>query len=232
MVSQIFKSALGFHVLCGVVALISGLIAMRSNKGSKLHAWSGKTFYWSMVGIFLTSVLFFIIYPSQLKYQFFLSIGIISFYPNWSGKRMLSMKKGLNPKWYDIFGGIAIGVSGIIMLIYASSCLLKPNESNQYAILFAVFGTLSLTNSYGDLRYYLKFKEAPKMHWFFAHGGKMIGAYSAALTAFCVNIVPRMLPKNTPDFVYLFTWIAPGVILGIISSMLMKKYKKKFNIQS
>lgn len=54
------------------------------------------------------------------------------------------------------------------------------------------------------------------MHWFFAHAGKMMGAYTAVITAFCVNIVPRFMPENTPGFVYILTWIAPGIILGIV----------------
>jgi uncharacterized membrane protein len=230
METQIFKTALLFHVLCGFLSLASGLVAMRADKGSKVHNTAGLVFYWAMLGVFLTTILFFVIYPQEIKYQFFLTIGIVSFYPNWSGKRMLSMKKGLEPKWFDILGGFLIGISGIVMLAYAVYSFVNPALQNQFAILFLVFGLVSLANCYGDLRYYLKYKEAPKMHWFFAHGGKMMGAYSAALTAFCVNIVPRMLPSNTPNFVHLFFWIAPGVILGVLSAKILKKYRIKFKI--
>ena len=58
----------------------------------------------------------------------------------------------------------------------------------------------------------------------------MMGAYSAALTAFCVNIVPRYLPQNTPAFVFILTWTLPGVLIGIIASRMLKKYKVKFGI--
>jgi hypothetical protein len=85
-------------------------------------------------------------------------------------------------------------------------------------------------NAYGDLGLYLGYVKPEKMHWFFAHAGKMMGAYTAAITAFCVNIVPRFLPDNTPSFVFILTWTAPGVILGILSARIIKKYKVKFKM--
>ncbi len=70
------------------------------------------------------------------------------------------------------------------------------------------------------------------MHWFFAYAGKMMGAYAAAITAFFENIVPRFMPENTPSFVFIITWTAPGIILGIISARIIKKYKTKFKIEA
>lgn len=230
MESMIFKGALGIHVLCGILSLFSGLVAMIAKKGSKIHNKSGLVFYWSMFMIFITTVLFFIIYPSNLKYQFFLGIGIVSFYPNWSGKRMLTMKKGIKPELIDKIGAVLIGVSGIIMIAYGAYLVFTSTQKFEVlSILFFVFGTVSLMNSYGDLRLYLGYVKAAKMHWFFAHGGKMIGAYSAAMTAFCVNIVPKYLPEGLPDYVYLMTWILPGVLIGIIGNRMIKKFRIKFS---
>jgi uncharacterized membrane protein len=225
----VFKTALAIHVLCGGLALITGFIAMRSKKGGKVHNKAGLVFYWAMFIIFITTTLFFIMYPTNLKYQFFLGIGIVSFYPNWSGKRMLAMKKGLIPTFTDKLGAWLIGLSGLCMIAYGIYLTIKPNTSfGGLNILFFIFGTVSLINCYGDLKYYLGFKTAEKMHWFFAHGGKMIGAYSAAMTAFCVNVVPRYLPKNLPDYLFIMTWVVPGVAIGIIGRMILKKYRLKF----
>ena len=63
------------------------------------------------------------------------------------------------------------------------------------------------------------------MHWFFAHAWKMMGAYSASITAFCKNILPIFLPKNTPSFLFIMTWTTPGIILRIISARIIKKFK-------
>jgi hypothetical protein len=60
----------------------------------------------------------------------------------------------------------------------------------------------------------------------------MMGVYSATITAFCVNKLPRFLPESTLSFVFIMTWTAPGIILGIITARIIKKYKIKFKIGS
>jgi len=233
METLIYKSSIAVHVLCGILSLAAGLVAMIANKGGKVHKRAGIIFYWSMFMIFVTTTLFFILYPTNLKYQFFLGIGIVSFYPNWSGKRMLAMKKGLKPTFVDKIGAWLIGFSGVSMLTYSVYLTANPAKGfNTLNILFFVFGIVSLLNAYGDLKFYLGSVKAEKMHWFFAHAGKMMGAYTAAITAFCVNIIPRIMPENTPSFIFIITWTAPGIILGIISARIIKKFKTKFKIEA
>ncbi len=70
------------------------------------------------------------------------------------------------------------------------------------------------------------------MHRFFAYAGKMMGAYAAAITAIFENIVPRFKPENTLGLVFILTWTAPAIILGIISARIIKKYKTKFIIEA
>lgn len=232
METLIYKSSIAVHVLCGILSLAAGLVAMIANKGGKIHNGAGLVFYWSMFMIFVTTSIFFILYPTNLKYQFFLGIGIVSFYPNWSGKRMLSMKKGLMPTMIDKIGAWLVGISGICMGTYGAYLTQNPPKSfGGLNILFFVFGMVSLANAYGDLKVYLGFVKAEKMHWFFAHAGKMMGAYSAAITAFFVNIVPRFFPENTPFFIFIVMWTAPGVIIGILSAGIIKKYQVKFKVE-
>jgi hypothetical protein len=231
MKNLIFQTSIYIHVLAGVLALGSGLVAMTlGKKGAKIHLVSGRVFYWSMALVFITTVIFFVIYPQQLKYHFFLSIGIISFYPTWSGRRMLEMKNNLIPEWYDKLAAFTVGFAGIVMVYYGIDLMFLKNYEGPFTYLFWIFGILSILNATGDLKYYLNFKKPQKMHWFFAHGGKMMGAYSAALTAFCVNIVPRYLPDSLPFFWYLFTWIAPGVLMAWCIVYTLKKYKKVMKI--
>lgn len=230
METLIYKSSIFTHVLAGFLSLALGLVAMVTQKGSKIHNRAGLVFYWSMTIIFITTIIFMILDPTSLKYQFFLTIGIVSFYPNWSGKRMLSMKKGINPTKIDLIAAWAIGISGLTMLGYSIYGFSHTKQFQGLEYLFLVFGIVSLTNAYGDLKIYLGYQKAEKMHWFLAHGGKMMGAYSAALTAFCVNIVPRYFPAQTPFFVFILTWVLPGILIGIISARIIKKYKAKFRI--
>ncbi len=229
MNTLIFKYAIIIHVICGFISLLSGTLAMSVKKGKKTHNLSGRFFYWAMLGVFITTVIFFLIYPDKIRYQFFLCIGIVSFYPNWSGKRVLSMKKGLKITWLDKLAAIIIGISGLVMLGYGIM-LIKGNGFGVFQMLFLIFGILSLFNAYGDIRLYFGYAEPQKMHWFFAHGGKMTGAYAAAVTAFCVNILPRYLPENLPSLIQLSTWILPGVIIGYSGSKMLKRYKSRFRI--
>ncbi|MCU0326524.1 MAG: hypothetical protein MUF45_14930 [Spirosomaceae bacterium] len=230
METLIYKSSIFIHILAGFLSLALGLVAMIAKKGSQIHNRAGLVFYWSMTVIFITTIIFMILDPTSLRYQFFLTIGIVSFYPNWSGRRMLSMKKGINPTTIDLAAAWTIGLSGLIMLGYSIYGFLNTKQFQGLEYLFLVFGIVSLANAYGDLKIYLGYQKAEKMHWFLAHGGKMMGAYSAALTAFCVNIVPRYFPAQTPFFVFILTWVLPGFLIGIISGRIIKNYKKKFKM--
>lgn len=224
-----YQSSIFIHVIAGVIALLSGIVAMITRKvAGQWHSRSGLVYYWSMVIIFFTNIVFFVLDPLNLKYQFFLTISMISIYPTWSGRRMLSMKKAILPRWYDKAAAIGIGISGLIMCGYAVYGFQHAAEFNGLQYLFLIFGGVSLGNAYGDIKIYFGFQEPQKLHWLLAHGGKMMGAYSATATAFCVNVVPRYLPQNTPSFVLILTWVLPGVLFGgILSNVLLRKYRQK-----
>ena len=222
MQTLIYKSSLFVHVLCGIFGLLSGFVAMLARrKGGVLHNRAGIVFYSSMFGIFITTLIFFILDPLNLKYQFFLGIGIVSFYPAFSGKRVLEMKKELNPNWLDKTAMWVVGLCGLVMIGYAFTV-----KDSSYAILFGIFGSVCLQNFYGDWKVYSGRHTAQKLHWFFAHGAKMTGAFSAAMTAFCVNIVPRFLPQDTSQLVFIATWVLPGVAIGLWGRAVLKKYRK------
>ncbi len=231
MQSILFKTVLFIHVICGALSLITGGVAMATKKGGAIHNKAGLVFYWSMFYIFISTIIFIILDPLNLKYQFFLGIGIVSFYPNWSGKRMLKMKKSFEPQLIDKIGAVLIGISGMIMLSYGAYLTKYPNANfGSLNILFFIFGTVSISNCFGDVRAYFGFRKIEKMHWFFAHGGKMIGAYSAAMTAFCVNIVPRYIPANAPDIAQILVWIIPPALIAIIGRVILRKFKVKFKL--
>jgi uncharacterized membrane protein len=222
MKALIYQPVLIVHVLCGFFGLLSGFVAMIARrKGGLLHKRAGVVFYWAMFGIFVTTLIFFVLDPTNLRYQFFLGIGIVSFYPAFSGKRVLAMKKGLTPNWLDKTAMWLVGLCGLVMIGYAIL-----GRSSGYSVLFGIFGAACLSNFYGDYKVYSDRVEADKMHWFFAHGGKMTGAFSAAMTAFCVNIVPRYLPHNLPEYLYIAMWVFPGVLIGFWGQMILKKYRK------
>ena len=44
---------LPIHILAGIFVLLGAALSVLSEKGKKLHVLSGKTYFWSMVVIFL-----------------------------------------------------------------------------------------------------------------------------------------------------------------------------------
>jgi len=228
MKETIFSTALFFHIIAGIASLTSGMIAMMARKkGGKLHNSAGVVFYWSMFFLFVTSILFVVLYPTVVRYQFFLGIGIVSFYPCYSGDRILKMKKSINPKWNDWTALALILTSGIAMIVYG---LYLQFYAGSVVILFYIFGALSMAQGIGDLLRFNGKREFGRMGWFFGHASKMIGAYSAAVTAFCVNILPRYMPKDTSMFIMIATWVGPGIIFIFVSKYFVRKYKMKFKM--
>jgi hypothetical protein len=61
------------------LALVTGLIAMVVRKKGGNHNRTGIVFYWS--SFVVLAAMAFVLDPLSLKYQFFLTIGIVSFYP-------------------------------------------------------------------------------------------------------------------------------------------------------
>lgn len=224
MKTLIYQSTLVLHVFAGVIALSTGLIAMFARKkGGKLHNKTGLFFYYSMAFIFVSTLIFFALDPLNLKYQFFLGIGVVSFYPVYTGRSVLYMKKGLNANTFQKALSIGAIVCALVMILFGNFGNLPTAEQ----ILFNVFGVILLLNGIGDTRVYFGFKPAAKNYWLMAHIGKMLGGYSAALTAFMVNVVPRYLPDNTSMYVFIATWTLPALILGLYSVFVRKKYSPK-----
>ena len=82
---------LPIHILAGTIALLSAIMAILSEKGKKLHALSGRTYFWSMVVIFLTATAMSIITNNI----FLFLIGFFSFYLAFAGIRFARNRKGI-----------------------------------------------------------------------------------------------------------------------------------------
>ncbi|MFN8353022.1 MAG: hypothetical protein U0Y10_01125 [Spirosomataceae bacterium] len=224
-----YQVLLVIHVICGFVSLVTGIVPMVVKKGGKAHNFWGTIYYWGMFGVFVTTVGMFSLRPTQLFLQFFLCIAILSFYQTFTGVRALRLKKSVRSATLtDRLAAWLAMTCGAVMMGYAVFTTLQ----NQYmmAILFAAFGTLIFVNGWNDIRIFVGQKEAQKMHWFFSHLGKMIGSYTATVTAFCVNM-SRYYPEGTPAFLQLIPWFVPGIILGIVSARFTKHYRAKLTMK-
>jgi hypothetical protein len=224
--NSIYEIVKIIHIICGFLALSTGLVPMFAAKGGKTHIFWGRIYYWAMFGVFITTVIFFVLYPTKVFYQFFLGIAILSFYNTFTGVRILKTKAtGNAPELIDWVAATVAAVCGLGMIILAILVYLK--EANTLSILLSIFGLGILLTGIQDLRVFAGKVPREKMHWFFHHIARMMGSYAATVTAFCVNIVPRFLPENMPSFVQLILWIAPGVIIGTVANRWSKKYRNQ-----
>lgn len=224
-----YKIILIVHVAFGFSALTTGIVPMVAKKGGKVHKFWGNVYYWSMFGVFITTLMLFALRPSQLKLQFFLCIAILSFYFTFSGDRVLQMKKSATQA--TVLDRVAAGLAlacGLAMLGYAAYGVIVL-QNYFIAILFAAFGTLISVNAREDLRLFFGKIESEKMHWYFGHIGKIMGAYTATVTAFCVNMT-RYLPEDASVYLQLIPWLTPGLLLGVGAAYYGKRQKEKRNM--
>ena len=135
---------LSIHILAGTIALLFAALAVSSEKGKKLHVLSGRAYFWSMVGIFLTAIPMSII-NSNL---FLFLIAIFSFYLAFAGMRFAKNRKGIATTIDWIAVSLMI-LSGLGM--WALAVIYFINDNSQYITLF-VFGFIALAIGYGDYR--------------------------------------------------------------------------------
>jgi uncharacterized membrane protein len=223
-----YQTLLALHVAGGATALVTGLIAMFARKGGKLHNAVGRIYYWAMFDVFVTVLGICALFPTKTFYHFFLMLSIVSFYPSFAGKRVLRLKKkGTQPEQLDRFAAWVLLVCGLGMWIYGGGMLYRAETF--MAILFWFFGFISVSNGYRDIRLFAGKVELEKMHWFYSHLARMLTSYSAATTAFLVNIGPRLLPDSTPGWVEIVLWTAPPTLVGIAIARWTRYYRRKFN---
>jgi uncharacterized membrane protein len=215
MNTSIFNLVLILHIISGTIGLLSGTIAMVLKKTGKLHKTIGKTFFYAMVGVFVTSV-----YMSIAKNNLFLlMVGFFSFYSSATGYRILYLKKlgqiKIAPKFIDYVIGFTGLLAGIAMLVITILVFIK---ANMFGFVTLTFGGISIWMGYED---FAKFQYPPtqKLHWLESHGMRMAGAYTATVTAFIVVNI------NSP-YQWVF-WILPTFIIIPIAQTTVNSYKKK-----
>lgn len=220
-----YKIILLIHVAFGFSALATGIVPMIAKKGGKVHKFWGNVYYWSMFGVFVTTLGLFALRPGELKLQFFLCIAVLSFYFTFSGDRVLQMKKSATQA--TLLDRVAAGLAlacGLAMLGYAVYGVVGLQNSF-VAILFTVFGVLISVNAREDLRLFFGKTDSEKMHWYFGHISKIMAAYTATVTAFCVNMT-RYLPEDASIYWQLIPWFSPGLLLGVGAAYYAKRQKE------
>ncbi len=159
------------HIAAGGTALLSGLVAILTAKGGKVHKTSGKIFFAAMLAVAISALVIAIAKGNS----FLLAIGVFSFYLNYFGYRVLKNRDG-KFKWFDW-----------VVVLFSVAAAVYMVSSMQ--IVLTVFGVLLAYLLVGNVLPQLqgaeKIKEARRKR-VLGHLGYMMGTYIATLTAFLV----------------------------------------------
>lgn len=106
----VFLAIVGVHVLFGIGAVTAGAVAMLSRKGRGRHAKSGTTYFWFLLGVFITmSALSFMRWAEN--YHLFI-LGTLSFASAYGGRTAARRRW---PQWPRLHL-TGMGASYILML--------------------------------------------------------------------------------------------------------------------
>lgn len=202
------------HIGSGFTALLTGGIASMAAKGGTAHRRSGKWYFWSMTGVFVTATLLGVLKQNAFLFM----VGFFSYYLVARGYRVLYLK-GLNRSqqaraldWFISGTAFLFGVGLLGWAVY------QYTQNIGFWPVPLVFGLISAGFALADARLY---RNGPKDkgHWLVGHIASMGGGYIATWTAFIVTN-NRFLPA-------VVAWLLPTVIGGALIFYSIRKYAPK-----
>lgn len=217
-IEKILSVMLVMHIAGGTIALISGLVAMLTLKGSKTHRLAGKIYFWGMTAVFIGALFTAIGHHKD----FLLMVAFFSYYMTVRGYRVLYLKKlyqGQKAKPLDWLITIVSGAFLFSLVAWGGWAIWNGSGMGIVAI---AFGLLGLSFFISDVNQFFN-PPKEKMHWWYGHISSMGGSYISAVTAFVVVNI------QLPQFQWVL-WILPGIIGGVIIGRTIRKYKMKFSV--
>ncbi len=216
MGEKIISYFLILHIVGGTISLISGLVAMLTEKGKKAHKLAGKIYFGGMTAVFVGAVVVAIAHRND----FLLMVGFFSYYMTVRGYRILSLKKLDKGQKFAVLDWIIISVSAIFIFTLITWGIWAWVQGSGMGIVGLVFGLIGISFLVNDIKSYIN-PPTEKMHWWYTHIASMGGSYIAASTAFVVVNI------QLPQYQWVL-WIIPSVIGSILISRTIRKYKRQF----
>ncbi len=194
IMEQTLRTIIIIHALLGALGLFTGMLAILTRKGNRLHRTTGKIFAVSMAG---SSVLSLVIAasPGHINPFLFL-IGVFTLYLILTGYRAIRFVAGnkLRATGTDWLISICMGILAVGMIGIGLSGILGAK------LLFVFFGGIGLVLAGRDLK---TFRAKGRVNWLSIHISKMVGALIASVTAFIVAGIGIVHPA---------AWILPTVM--------------------
>lgn len=215
------------HIGAGSVALFAAPVALAIAKGNTAHRRAGWVYVGAMGVVAATALLLAIIHPNP----FLLLLAVFAFYLSVTGVRLLRLKykdaerRAPEPVDHLISGVMVLASLGLIGLAG-----LGFSQKNSFAIVYLVFGLISLLLVVGEFRA-RKTAETDRKKWLSLHIQRMVGAYISTVTAFSAVNFGRWFPGISPIFIWLWpTVIGTGFIIYYIARYVKGKKLGKVHV--
>jgi uncharacterized membrane protein len=214
------------HIAAGIITLIAGPIAIFANrKYTKLHKIAGKTFFYAMMTICISSIIGYFRHEGVVFYEFLLGIAILVLAGVLRGIRALKIMKGGTVIPFDWAYTILLAINSLYMLGYGFWQYTQGAEM-VFPILFGVFGINALIDVIKNIKMFSTPSDYEKVIWLKLHVQTMIGCFIASTTAFTVNTA-QYLP-------WYIQWFGPTMLLlplQIYWGRKLKSEKKNVKVQ-
>ncbi|MDQ6799584.1 MAG: hypothetical protein M3041_01970 [Acidobacteriota bacterium] len=185
---------IAIHVIFGAIALVIGFVPLVTQKGGRTHVRFGRWFLLCLIVVIATAVI------GIMAFGFRAFLGVItmlSAYEAWSGYRVFSIR-ATGPKMLDAAVALAALGAAVLFIIYLRSVHVPWAP----VVIYSTLGTLVAVAAYDLLRFAMP-KNWVARSWFYEHLVKMMGAYTAIVSAFSGTVLGRWQP---------WSQIAPSII--------------------
>jgi uncharacterized membrane protein len=212
---DIVKGLALLHVTAGFTALVVAPVAMLTAKGGITHRRWGKVYYYAMVVVAASAVVLGLLRPNL----FLTLLAVFSFYTAFSGYRALARKRPDAARRDVVAWAVAIVTLATSATMIVLGLVAPSDAWRRIGVVAVVLGSVGVTLAATDLAA-LSRPPADRMAWWYAHMGRMLGSYVAAVTAFSV-VNLTVLPLTA-------RWLWPTIIGTPLITVWITYYKRRF----
>lgn len=200
------------HVAFGTTGLLFGLVSLLARKGSRLHIQVGRYFLASLAVVISTAV----VGITAFRFRAFLGvITMLAAYQAYSGYRALKIRS-TGPSRSDAAVSVIAIAATALFLAYLRSVHIPWAP----VVIYSTLASLLLVSAY-DLARFAFPKPWFQRVWFYEHLVKMLGAYTAIVSAFSGTVLERWQP---------YSQIVPSM-LGLVALLGFANYYRKRRTQ-
>lgn len=192
---------LPLHGAVGLLALVGGVGALVTSRGSPRHRWFGLTFVVGMAGAVLAAIPVLVVTQNV----FLTGMGGFAAYMTWTGWRIARQRSRAGGRLDQatsllmILAGLGFAAWGLLKLLQGAGSL---------AIVPVLMGGGSVLFARQHLRWF-RADPATRRPWIAEHLGAIGGGFIAGLTAFGAAAGTNLLPM-VPEAVF---WLGPAALL-------------------